>query len=54
MKYDDQKIICPKCGTKMLMMYGWGWDYDRWICPKRKCDYEIELEVSTYPEEAGE
>ena len=23
---------CPKCGGKLLAMYGGGWDYDRKIC----------------------
>src|SRR5690554_4241978 len=23
---------CPLCGGYMLMLYGCGWDYDRWLC----------------------
>jgi hypothetical protein len=55
---------CPKCGKPMLMMYGCGWDYDRWICPHpisdeeyarthiaRLCDGEIELTTTTFPED---
>jgi hypothetical protein len=41
---------CPICKTPMLMMWGCGWDYDRWICPVRGCDGEVELETTSYYE----
>jgi len=46
---------CPECGGKMAMMYGGGWDYDRWMCnewvkPLVICQGEIELDTSTEPE----
>lgn len=48
--------ICPHHGTEMAFMPGAGWDYDRYICAQRTgrfgvCDYEIELDTSTYPDE---
>ena len=39
--------ICPTHNTPMLMMYGAGWDYDRWVCPVSMCYEEVELETST-------
>lgn len=39
--------VCPICGTKLARMWGNGWDYDRAICPARKCDYDIELTEMT-------
>ena len=47
---------CPICGHKMFLMRGYGWVYDLWVCPVRGddlrlCEGEIELDVSTYPEE---
>lgn len=42
---------CPVCGGPMIMMYGCGWDYDRWLCGDRICDGEIELDTTTTPEE---
>jgi len=44
-----EKPLCPKCKKPMLMMYGAGWDYDRWICGTRGCNEEVELETSTFP-----
>ena len=45
---EDEKN-CEQCGSKMIMMYGCGWDYDRWLCPQIKCEFEIELETSSMP-----
>lgn len=47
---------CPICGGYMIMMYGCGWDYDRWLCGEiasdgMLCGGEIELETTTTPEE---
>lgn len=47
MKFNE-KQICPKCKSSMLMMYGCGWDYDRLICGR--CDYEHEFKTTSYPE----
>jgi len=35
----------------MILMYGSGWDYDKWLCGTYGCDFEIELETSSYPED---
>lgn len=47
-------MICPECGREMAMLYGCGWDYDRWVCTYRVgaiiCPGEIELDSTTYPE----
>ena len=43
--------LCPVHKTPMLMMYGCGWDYDRWVCGVRGCECEVELETSTLPED---
>jgi len=51
---EDKKPKCKKCGHDMITMYGCGWDYDRWICPACGCDFEIELETTTMPEEMNE
>lgn len=51
---DTKNEICPKCGGQLYMMYGGGWDYDRIVCHTRLCDYEIELETTTFPEETEE
>ena len=48
MKFNE-KQICPKCKSSMLMMYGCGWDYDRLICGNRNCDYEHEFKTTSYP-----
>jgi len=40
---------CPKCGSNLLMFYGWGFDYDRLICGSKYCPYEIELTGTTIP-----
>jgi len=47
---------CPVCGGHMIMMYGCGWDYDRWLCGEiasdgMLCDGEMELDTTTEPEE---
>ena len=49
-----EKPKCEKCGPDMIMMYGCGLDYDRLICQARGCDFEIELETTTYPVEMNE
>jgi len=49
-----EKPQCPEHKHDMLIMYGCGWDYDRWLCPIRGCEYEIELETTTYPEDFPE
>jgi hypothetical protein len=43
----------------MIMMYGCGWDYDRWLCGEiasdgMLCDGEIELDTTTTQEEVEE
>jgi ribosomal protein S27AE len=48
MKFNE-KQICPKCKSSMLMMYGCGWDYDRLICGR--CDYEYEFKTTSYPDD---
>ena len=50
---------CPICGGHMIMMYGCGWDYDRWLCGEiasdgMLCDGEIELNTTTTPEDVEE
>lgn len=40
---------CPKCKGTMLMMYGWGWDYDKWVCAEKDCHFEEELTTTSYP-----
>ena len=47
---EQEDPCCPVHNTKMLMMYGCGWDYDRWLCVEKQCYEEIELETTTYPE----
>ena len=44
---------CPICESEMFMMPGCGWDYDRFLCAKRGCDGEIELNSITYVKEDG-
>jgi len=44
-----EKHKCDKCGEPLLLMYGCGWDYDRVICSKSGCDFEVEYETSTTP-----
>lgn len=43
--------LCPDHHHPMIMMYGGGWDYDRYLCGVRGCTHEVELETSTLPEE---
>lgn len=45
---------CPIHKEELRVMYGCGWDYDRLLCPICLCDYEIELETTSYPEEEEE
>lgn len=46
---------CPKCKLKTLnYIHGCGWDYDRKVCMSRFCEYEEELEVTSYPENMEE
>jgi len=42
---------CPHHNEDMILMYGWVFDYDRYICGVAGCDYEIGLDASTYPDE---
>lgn len=42
---------CKKCSEPMLMMFGYGWDYDRWLCGTKGCYFEIELKSTTVPKE---
>lgn len=49
----DATPTCARCGTEMLMMYGAGWDYDRWICGTPGCDFEIELDITTHVDDNG-
>lgn len=51
MKIEDENVKCPACGSIMLAIYGFGWDYDRFICGAYGCDGEIELETVTYLQE---
>ena len=44
-----EKKECPRCKGLLLMMYGYGWDYDRWVCGTYGCHYEEELTTTTYP-----
>lgn len=39
--------MCIHCGTSMIVMYGACFDYDRFICGTRGCNYEIEMETSS-------
>lgn len=41
--------ICPDCKEELLMMPGWGWDYDRLICGSLRCNFEVEFDTSTIP-----
>jgi ribosomal protein S27AE len=43
----EMREYCPRCGSELIAMYGVGWDYDRKVCGKRGCDYEIEFETTT-------
>ena len=43
--------ICPLCGDPLIQLYGCGWDYDRLICSRYGCDYDLEFEGTSYPEE---
>jgi hypothetical protein len=45
------KPQCPEHKQDLLIMYGCGWDYDRWLCPISGCQHEVELETITYPTE---
>jgi len=50
---------CPIHKIPLILMYGCGWDYDRLLCPAKigrfsHCQYEIELETTTYPPEEKE
>lgn len=40
---------CPYCGSPMLMLYGYGWDYDKLVCSSKTCVGEYELKTSTFP-----
>jgi hypothetical protein len=51
-----KKPPCPLCGAPMALLYGGGWDYDRWVCYtpldpdariKQFCHGEIELDTTT-------
>jgi len=45
-------LKCDICGSKMLVMYGCGWDNDRIVCSDgRSCGAEIEFPTSTIQEE---
>ena len=33
----QDKITCDICGSVMLPIYGYGWDYDIMGCPDRDC-----------------
>lgn len=39
--------VCPSCGSDLKRMWGNGFDYDHAICPRRGCDYDIELMTMT-------
>ena len=52
MEEKGEKIeVCPVCGSKVYLMYGCGWDYDKLICAYRGCGWEYELMTTTYPED---
>lgn len=44
-----EKQYCKFCGSELIFIYGVGWDYDRLICSKKYCTFEIELNSTTYP-----
>ena len=48
---NDSTKKCPHHNKEMILMYGCGWDYDRYLCGEVGCDYEIELDTSTCPDE---
>lgn len=53
MKFDnleEHNQFCPIHKQELRVMYGCGWDYDKLLCPICLCDYEIELETTSYPE----
>lgn len=44
--------LCPKCKNQTLAyQHGCGWDYDRWMCMEASCDYERELECTSFAPE---
>jgi hypothetical protein len=43
----EMEPVCGICGSKMLPMYGCGWDYDHIVCPERDCGAEIMFETTT-------
>ena len=46
MTFSENKL-CPSCNSILLMLYGCGWDYDRLVCSKYGCEYEVEFETTT-------
>jgi len=44
-----EALTCPMCKSLMLIIYGCGWDYDKYACAARDCRFEIELDETTYP-----
>ena len=44
---------CPKCGSPLMRLWGEGWDWDHATCPRRNCDYDIELDECTCHEPDG-
>ena len=51
MEFSDTPPRCPLCGSHVLKLYGCGWDYDRWVCARRMCDYDKEFETTTDTED---
>lgn len=47
---DDVK--CEVCGSDLLPVYGWMWTQDSFLCPERDCDFVIDLETSTVPDDS--
>ena len=43
----SENQLCPSCNSVLLMLYGCGWDYDRLVCSKYGCEYEVEFETTT-------
>ena len=41
-------ILCPRCGQRLIRVWGNQYDYDMAVCDTRGCDFEgLELDEST-------
>lgn len=43
--------VCPCCGSKLLAIYGHGWDYDIIFCSKFACAWEHQYDTTTLIDE---